>query len=156
MKKVRAIVAGTPFDLDRGALERRLAREVPEPVRDHYVVIGGKRFPPKQVLEVATGLERLDFTTHQARAVMKRLGFEVGRTRGSRAAEASVRYAAMPVAERELKRYRDSWVAVRDGRVVVAGSSPHEVVAALRERSERAETMFKVSADTSEEPIGFG
>lgn len=51
----------------------------PEPVKEHYVVVSGRRFPPKQVLGVVTGLDRADFTTHQARAVLRRIGFGVFR-----------------------------------------------------------------------------
>ena len=49
------------------------------PVHEHYVVVGGRRFPPKQVLSCVTGLDRADFTTHQARRILKRLGFVAAR-----------------------------------------------------------------------------
>jgi len=38
-------------------------------------VINGRRWPPKQVLALVTGLDRADFTTHQARRALTRLGF---------------------------------------------------------------------------------
>jgi hypothetical protein len=40
-----------------------------------FVVIDGRRWPPKQVLALVTGLDRADFTTHQARGILTRLGF---------------------------------------------------------------------------------
>ncbi|MGQ0717262.1 MAG: hypothetical protein ACT4NP_08080 [Pseudonocardiales bacterium] len=40
----------------------------PEPIREHYVVIGWRRYPPKQGLAAVTGLDRGDFTTQQARS----------------------------------------------------------------------------------------
>lgn len=48
---------------------------MPEPLRGHYVLVEGRRYPPKQVLSLATGLDRADFATHQARRTLKRLGF---------------------------------------------------------------------------------
>jgi hypothetical protein len=79
MNQVRTAIAGREFTLERAAVERRLSRELPDPLRDHYVVIGGRRFPPKQVVSLVTGLDRADFNTHQARGVLSRLGFTVGR-----------------------------------------------------------------------------
>ena len=37
---------------------------LPDPVREHYAVVHGRRYPPKQVLACVTGLDRADFTTH--------------------------------------------------------------------------------------------
>jgi len=58
----------------------RAVRNVdPEPIASHYVVIGGRRFPPKQVIGEVTGLDRADFTSHQARRTLMRLGCVAGR-----------------------------------------------------------------------------
>lgn len=59
---------------------RRAVRGVdPEPLRTHAVDIDGRRFPMKQPFALATGLDRLDFTTNQARTQLMRLGFPVVR-----------------------------------------------------------------------------
>jgi hypothetical protein len=56
-----AIVAHQPIELDADEV-RRVAKELtPEPIRTHYVVIDGRRFPPKQVLAAVTGIDRSDF-----------------------------------------------------------------------------------------------
>ena len=55
----------------------------PEPARAHVVDIDGAAFPVKQAFAAATGLDRLDFTTNQARTVFKRLGFTVRRVMDS-------------------------------------------------------------------------
>ena len=39
---------------------------LPDPVREHYVLVRGRRYPPKQVLACVTGLNRADFTTQEA------------------------------------------------------------------------------------------
>lgn len=56
-------VAGRRFMLEREQVEAAVADKLPEPLREHFVVVGGRRYPPKQVLEAATGVDRADFTT---------------------------------------------------------------------------------------------
>ena len=56
----------------------------PEPARAHVVDIDGRAFPVKQAFSAATRLDRLDFTTNQARTALKRLGFTVRRVGGSK------------------------------------------------------------------------
>jgi hypothetical protein len=55
-----ARVAGENFDLDLAGVQRAVAVIDPEPIREHYVVIGRRRYPPKQVLAAVTGLDRGD------------------------------------------------------------------------------------------------
>jgi hypothetical protein len=50
-----------------------------EEPRKHVVEIGGKLYPVKQVFAAVTKLDRLDFTTAQARTVLQRLGFKTFR-----------------------------------------------------------------------------
>ena len=73
-------VSGHRFDLDSRGVEAALQGSLPEPIREHFVVISGRRWPPKQVLALVTGLDRADFTTHQARRALIRLGFTAGRS----------------------------------------------------------------------------
>ena len=47
---------------------------LPELAREHYVVVGGQRFPPKQVVACATGLNRAEFTSRQAGRILEQLG----------------------------------------------------------------------------------
>src|SRR2546430_11692278 len=78
-------VSGHQYDLDPRGVEAALDGVLPEPIHEHYVVISGRRWPPKQVLALVTGLDRADFTTHQARRALTRLGFTAARAvrRGS-------------------------------------------------------------------------
>jgi hypothetical protein len=69
-----ATVAGHQFEFDASIVASLLESVDPEPIVEHYVVIGARRFPPKQVLALLTGRDRADFTTHQARAILRRLG----------------------------------------------------------------------------------
>jgi len=62
-------VSGHQFDLDARSVEAALQGALPEPIHEHFVVINGRRWPPKQVLSLVTGLDRADFTTLRCLAV---------------------------------------------------------------------------------------
>jgi hypothetical protein len=66
-------ISAHEFELDADAVEKFADRVLPDPIQSHYVVVRGRRYPPKQVLEYVTGLDRAAFTTHQARRIVKRL-----------------------------------------------------------------------------------
>lgn len=150
-------VSGHHYSLDSRRIEAALEGELPEPIREHFVVISGRRWPPKQVLALVTGLDRADFTTHHARRVLTRLGFPAGRavtgmgrhwgTSGAAAPPPSVGADPddRPVPSVEaLRPFIGLWVAVRGDDVLVAGPSPKEVVAWLAQHGQRAQSMFRV------------
>ena len=58
-------VSGHRYELDRDGVQAALEGVLPEPIHEHFVVINGRRWPPKQVLALVTGLDRADFTTHR-------------------------------------------------------------------------------------------
>jgi hypothetical protein len=158
-------VSGHRFRLDDRTVMRALAGTLPEPIRDHFVVVGGRRWPPKQVIALATGLDRADFTTHQARRILTRLGFSAGRlheTSGrGRAGHSPTLGAKSPGEESPseasrlaevLRPFVGQWVAVRGTEVLVAAPAPRQVVAWLTEHGQRAESVFRVP--DSEQAIG--
>jgi hypothetical protein len=116
-------------------------------------VVGGRRFPPKQVISAVTGLDRADFNTHQARQVLRRLGFTVGRKPdGSTGAGASVGRPG-PHGGREadaLRPFLGRWVAQRGLDVLVAADTPEAVLAWLERHNEKADAMFRVPLDEAE------
>jgi hypothetical protein len=77
-------VSGRRYELESHGVQAALEGVLPEPIHEHFVVINGRRWPPKQVLALVTGLDRADFTTHQARRALIRLGFPAARTLRSR------------------------------------------------------------------------
>jgi hypothetical protein len=140
-------ISGQQFDLDPRRIVRAVSRALPEPVRDHYVVIEGRRYPPKQVIALATGLDRADFTTHQARRILRRLGFTAAR----RSAQPSppTGHAPNQPAASPLERLRPhigEWVAVKDDDVLVAADTPGAVLAWLSQHDQTADSMFRVPA----------
>ena len=147
-------IAGRRFDLERNGVEDLAAGVLPEPVREHYVVVRGRRFPPKQVISRVTGLDRADFTTHQARRILKRLGFVAARAGGDDD-NAEVSGGSGPHGGRQaaaLAPYVGKWVALAGPtEVLVAADSPAEVLAWLTRHERRASFgMVRVPASVDE------
>ena len=140
-------VAGTTFELAPEMVADAVDGILPEPIHEHYVVVGGRRFPPKQVLVEVTGLDRADFTTHQARRILKRLGFVAARSHDSKPAAKPGEPG--PHGGRQasaLEPYAGQWVALGSPtEVLVAAPSPEEILAWLARHERRAPYgMFRV------------
>lgn len=149
-------IARRPFTLGSGDVERAMRGVLPDPVKDHFVVVGAGRFPPKQVIVRVTGLDRAEFTTHHARRVLTRLGFAAGRRpersatpRGSRPRTDPTGVRERPSAE-ALEPFVGQWVATRGPDVLVAAATPRAVVAWLAEHGQAADSMFRVPRDELE------
>lgn len=143
-----------------------MRRILPEPITSHYVVIDRRRYPPKQVIGVVTGLDRADFTSHQARRILTGLGFQAGRrpapdAPGTRS-QADVHPDARPAAARSrprapsksarasaetLEPFIGQWVATKGPEVLVAASDPRTVVGWLAKHGQQADSMFRVPTD---------
>jgi hypothetical protein len=144
--EARAVqISGQQFDLDPHRIVRAVSRALPEPVRDHYVVIEGRRYPPKQVIALATGLDRADFTTHQARRILRRLGFTAARRTAhpDPPAAGAPKQPALDPVER-LRPHLGEWVALKDDDVLVAAATPAAVLAWLSQHDQTADSMFRV------------
>jgi hypothetical protein len=149
----RFTISGQPFELERVEIEDCVRGLLPDPVREHYVVVAGRRFPPKQVLSCATGLDRADFTTHQARRILMRLGFVAARARHSR--EVEHRESEEPQRGEQadaLRPYVGRWVALAGPTdVLVAADTPQEILAWLARHERRAQYgMFRVPTSLPE------
>lgn len=79
MRRIDFVLSGVQMELDEERVRAAVAGVSPEPARAHVVAVDGAEYPVKQVFSAATGLDRLDFTTNQARSILKRLGFLVSR-----------------------------------------------------------------------------
>lgn len=154
-------IAKRRFELDRDGVERAMAPVLPEPIASHYVVIGERRYPPKQVIGHVTDIDRADFTSHQARRILMGLGFAVGRRQpampGSLRAlsteqtpqpsrESLARDRRRRLAE-ELRSFRGQWVAVRSDELLVAAPTAKQLIAWLAQHGQRADSMFRVPED---------
>jgi hypothetical protein len=151
MTQVRATIAQRQFTLATPEVERRLRSVLPDPLGDHFVVIGGKRFPPKQVISLVTGLDRADFNTHQARRILSRLGFTVGRRSHGSMPDTTDRPGPHGGREADLLRpYAGQWVAQRGLEVLVAAHTPEAVLEWLERHNQQADAMFRVPRDETE------
>ncbi len=144
-------IAGERFRLRNQEIVRALRGREPEPIKSHFVVVRGRRFPPKQAISAVTGLDRADFTTHQARRTLMRLGFTVGRRGRGTSTDASGRDDGG--ATESMSDLVGQWVAIKDGQVLYAAASPQELVGWLGRHGQRADSMFRVPED---EPAASG
>lgn len=151
MEQVQAKIAQREFAFDAAEIEELLRDVMPDPLGDHFVVVGGRRFPPKQVISLVTGLDRADFNTHQARRILSRLGFTVGRR--SLVAPTASPERPGPHRGREadvLRPFAGRWVAQRGLEVLVAADTPQAVLQWLERNNQQADAMFRVPRDETE------
>lgn len=133
-----ATVAGNQYEFDAATVESALERIDPEPINEHYVVVRGRRFPPKQVLAAMTGLDRADFTTHQARAILRRLGFGVHRRSRAAGPVPPGDQGSASVDGDGLDAYVGRWVAQVGREVVYAADDRESVISWLRRHGKQA------------------
>jgi hypothetical protein len=138
-------IAGHVFVLRSRDVTSAVRRLTPEPIASHFVVVGARRFPPKQVISAVTGLDRADFTTHQARRTLMRLGFVAGR-RGVDAIHGPGTGTAEGLADR-LRPLTGRWVAIKDDDVLHEAETPHELVGWLTQHGQKADSVFRVPED---------
>jgi len=74
---VDLVVRGERIRLRRADVLRVVRNGPLGVVRQHAVEIDRQLYPVKEVFARATGVDVLDFNTTQARAALRRLGFEV-------------------------------------------------------------------------------
>lgn len=136
-----ARVAGKDFDLTADEIEKAVIGVEPEPIQEHFAVVAGRRYPPKQVLAIATGLDRADFTTHQARSVLRRIGFGVYRLNSRAAATGHEDAGVGPKGGAEasaLRPFSGRWIAQDGLDVLFDADSPELVVKWLRRHGRKA------------------
>lgn len=162
MVSVHATIARRPYDLTRERVETAVRGVQPEPIQAHYVVVGGRRYPPKQVIGAVTGLDRSAFISTQARRVLERLGFTVGRI-GSAPPPAAPPTPSATDADARLEReaemlrpYLGQFVAIDAGwtEVIASGPDPRSVTRALATVG-RTGVIFQVPLDPSHDVGGF-
>jgi hypothetical protein len=77
VEAVDLVVRGEKLRLRRADVIRAVRDGSFGVVRQHAVEIERQLYPVKEVFARATGIDVLDFNTTQARAALRRLGFEV-------------------------------------------------------------------------------
>ena len=120
-------IAGRSVELTSGEIEGVAARLEPEPIDVHFAVVNGRRFPPKQLIEAATGLDRADFNSHQARAVLQRLGFTVDRKQRATGGSATGDGPHGGAEARLLEQFTGRWVAQAGLEILFDADTPQDV-----------------------------
>ena len=69
------VLNGKRLSFSRSQVIAAVKDQVPRRIDKYKIAIGGVEFPPKQVLELLTGIEPINFTTMDAQRVLKKLGF---------------------------------------------------------------------------------
>jgi hypothetical protein len=133
-----AIIAGREYHVTAEDVRRLAGQLDPEAIDVWFAMVDQRRFPPKQLVEALTGLDRADFNSHQARALLVRLGFPVQRRRPART-DASLAAGPLGGAEaRALAPYVGRWVAQDGFDVLYDADSPDEVARWLVRHRRRA------------------
>jgi hypothetical protein len=73
------VLDGVRYQLSDDAVHAAVQGHRPDGVRVHWVDVDGTRWPPRQVLALAAGLDRTDVTSSRALRLMERLGFPTSR-----------------------------------------------------------------------------
>jgi len=74
---VQFTVNGRQLELTAADVQRKMRDVNPEPVQQYAVRVDSVLYPVKQAFEVATGVQRREFTSHTARRQLIALGFEI-------------------------------------------------------------------------------
>jgi len=69
---------GHAFELTQERVRQRIASHHPESIHQYWVEIDERRWPVKQVIALATGLDRGRFQSQDSRRLLAKLGFTVG------------------------------------------------------------------------------
>ncbi len=133
-----ATIAGREYHVAAEDVQRVARQLDPEPIDVWFAMVDQRRFPPKQLVEALTGLDRADFNSHQARALLVRLGFPVERRRRAHA-DAPLDAGPRGGAEaRALAAYVGRWVAQDGLEILYDADSPDEVARWLLRHRRRA------------------
>jgi hypothetical protein len=144
-----ATIAGREYRITAEDV-RRVARQLdPEPIDVLFTVVGGRRFPPKQLVEALTGLDRADFNSHQARSLLSRLGFPVDRRRRAHSRPSPGTEGLGGAEARMLAPYVGRWIA-QDGLEILYDAESPEAVASWLQRHGLRARVWRVPGSPAE------
>jgi hypothetical protein len=132
---MRFTVGGRSLDLTHDEVVAKLKDVSPEPIREHFVKVGDRKFPPKQILALVTGWERQSYTTFEAQRVLLRLGFDCRRV-GEGGGDGSGPTAVTAVGSDEPEREFGERLALAEAQLATAQMA----IAGLSARIERLES----------------
>lgn len=144
-----ATIAGHAYRVEPDDV-RRVAGELdPEPIDVFFTTVHGRRFPPKQLVEALTGLDRADFNSHQARSLLVRLGFPVDRRRPTSTPRPTDHRPSGGAEAQVLGEHVGQWVAQDGLEILYHSDSPEDVARWLRTHR-RVARVWRVPSTASE------
>lgn len=128
------VLNGVRYSLDASSVRSALRGGVPDDVRKHWVDVDGVRWPPKQALTLATGVDASEFTSHRALGLFERLGFRAspwgtGQPRAGTDVPTAVRPTVVAPVETGAQR-SPGMAACADADIVLVGCSRSKAVGA--------------------------
>jgi hypothetical protein len=161
-------ISGREFRLTKSRVEAAMEDVRPETVASYFVVVKGRRYPPRQVMSEATGLAPKSIRSVNAERRLRELGFVTGKVsrwatgsgghefEGRRFGPGRADEVLVPTSraqeafEAQLRRHVGEWVATRGTDLLFAAPDAKSVITWLIEHDERAESMYKVPEDLSQ------
>lgn len=142
------VLNGTRIVVEADDVRNAVRDGAPEGVREHWVDVDGVRWPPKQVLALATGLSRQQFTSHVALRQLQRLGFQTSASAWSGATR-EPNLTAMRAAKTAQPEAPDH--SATTGRIVMVGCSQTKAAAAAPARELFTGELFRKARAHAEE-----
>ena len=79
-REVSMTIQGEEYTISAEQVREVARNNVPKNIRDFYVEVEGKRFPPKQLIHLVTEAPYQSFNSQNARSVLTKLDFVVRRS----------------------------------------------------------------------------
>jgi 5-methylcytosine-specific restriction protein B len=76
-EELRVTNRGRAFPLSQARVESSLLNVEPERVAKYAVEIRGREYPVLQVISIATGTPKIEWSTVNAYRILQKLGFEI-------------------------------------------------------------------------------
>ena len=70
-------IRGRSYVIEKKDVIEKMRGEEPGDIDKYYVILEGKKFPIKQVIEVVCGIPLIGFTSMDAYRILEKLGFEI-------------------------------------------------------------------------------
>jgi len=71
-------IRGKSYVIEKKDIVERMKGKEPGDIDKYYVVLEGKKYPIKQVIEVVCGIPLIGFTSMDAYRILEKLGFKIG------------------------------------------------------------------------------
>jgi len=71
-------IRGKSYVIEKKDIVERMKGKEPDDIDKYYVVLEGRKYPIKQVIEEVCGIPLIGFTSMDAYRILEKLGFKIG------------------------------------------------------------------------------